>query len=679
MDLSMNVLEAIKRANQPRPAEHSVPLRLACAATVIVSLAAPASESEMPWSVAIASMLLVTAGMVFSYRTRESPPGWVKLAVAIGAVASLVWFVDRVGSGHVTDITGVEHPLTILFATILIVHCFHVPARRDLVFALGGSAGLMAVAAAQAIDLRFGLLVVVWGGCGLWALTRVWSAASSGGGSRWGTLIAGGAVLSAAAVAFLLLPAPTVAIRVDFQADAGSAGPVGNPGALAGDTGSPVQLSRPGQTSGPARVGGYLGFAGSLDTALRGRLGTTVVMQVRADRPTYWVGETFDTWTDNSWSSRSGLAGQVVLDQGSPFQIPPPRDVALAAGGRGDLQTFYIQNAVADLVFHADDARQVWFPASRLYYGKDGSIVSPIGLGRGAVYTVNSEVASPSPGELRAAEDPAGVDSALVSDYTRLPTSYARVRQLAESITAGATSNYDRAQALIGWIGANTHYSTDIPPLRSGADTVEEFLFGDRTGFCEQISTSLAVMLRTLGIPTREAVGYVPGPYNPITDLYQVRAEDAHAWVQVWFPGYGWQSFDPTAAVPAANPSPGGTALSDAGRFLDRLPWVPIGIVSGTVALSAVLVHVRRRRPTTWAEGAARRMERAGRRAGRPRRPSETIVEYGVVLDRATDSSGKWARLAAAIDGATYGGRVIEPDEGRRLVAATNAARGIRS
>ena len=69
-------------------------------------------------------------------------------------------------------------------------------------------------------------------------------------------------------------------------------------------------------------------------------------------------------------------------------------------------------------------------------------------------------------------------------------------------------------------------------------------------------------MLRTLGIPAREAVGYVPGPYNPITDLYDIQAKDAHAWVQVWFPGYGWQSFDPTAVVPLANPSPGSTLLA---------------------------------------------------------------------------------------------------------------------
>ena len=147
---------------------------------------------------------------------------------------------------------------------------------------------------------------------------------------------------------------------------------------------------------------------------------------------------------------------------------------------------------------------------------------------------------------------------------------------LARSVTARDTTTYDKVQSLIDWIGAHTHYSTNIPPLPAGADTVDEFLFGNRVGFCEQISTSLAVMLRSLGIPAREAVGYVPGGYNPITDLYQVHADDAHAWVQVWFPGYGWQNFDPTASVPATSPSPGATALQDVGTALRRIPPVPV-------------------------------------------------------------------------------------------------------
>jgi hypothetical protein len=174
-------------------------------------------------------------------------------------------------------------------------------------------------------------------------------------------------------------------------------------------------------------------------------------------------------------------------------------------------------------------------------------------------------------------------------------------------------------------------------------------------------------MLRTIGIPAREAVGYVPGSYNPITDLYEVEGKDAHAWVQVWFAHYGWQSFDPTAVVPLANPSPGGTLIHDADQALHHVPVVPLGIVLGLSALAASLIRWRRRRPPTWAIAVARRMERAGARAGRVRRPGETIAEYAAALDlMGGDASGTWTAVAFVIEASAYGDRQPSDDERRR-------------
>jgi Transglutaminase-like superfamily/Domain of unknown function (DUF4129) len=259
--------------------------------------------------------------------------------------------------------------------------------------------------------------------------------------------------------------------------------------------------------------------------------------------------------------------------------------------------------------------------------------------------------------------------AAVEESSLQLPHAYPRVEALAKKITAGDTTNYDRVASLIAWMGAHTHYSTDIPPLPAGADTVDEFLFGNRVGFCEQISTSLAVMLRSIGIPTREAVGYVPGPYDPITDLYQVRADDAHAWVQVWFPGFGWQSFDPTAVVPLASPAPGTVALDDIGRALTRIPIVPVAGALLGLALVAAFLHWRRSRPLTWAERIARSAERVGRRAGRPRRPQETFGEYATTLDDLTGSgSVAWRELAVPVEASAYGGHDPTPNAQRQMV-----------
>jgi hypothetical protein len=301
-------------------------------------------------------------------------------------------------------------------------------------------------------------------------------------------------------------------------------------------------------------------------------------------------------------------------------------------------------------------------------------------------------VTTPSAARLEHAVAGVTQSPAQEHSYTQLPRPYPKVAALARSVTAGATNTYDKVQMLISWMGAHTRYSTAIPPLRPGEDTVDEFLFGNRTGFCEQISTSLAVLLRSLDIPVREVVGYVPGPYNPITDLYEVRAEDAHAWVQVWFPGYGWQSFDPTAVVPLANPSPGATALRDAAHFLAQLPWVPMSAAAGVVGSCAAVIRWRRRRPVTWEQRVVRRMERTGRKAGRQRRGSETICEYARALDKLASARRpgrrhhaaprrggpealEWSDLAEIVQASAYGGREPSEESKRRVLACARRMR----
>jgi protein-glutamine gamma-glutamyltransferase len=397
------------------------------------------------------------------------------------------------------------------------------------------------------------------------------------------------------------------------------------------------------------------------------------VMQVRAQRPSYWVGETFDTWQGESWTE-SQQAPRRPLRESSPFILPISLgDVPF---GQSDLQTFYVSSATANLVFHAESADELWFPSGKVYVSSNGTIVSPIGLGSGSIYTVDSQVSSATPAQLRVDDSPDPLPPAVQQQEEQLPHVYPRVLALARSVTAGDTNTYDKVQSLIGWIGAHTRYSLNIPPLPPGADTVDEFLFGNRVGFCEQISTSLAVMLRSLGIPAREAVGYVPGGFNPITDLYQVHADDAHAWVQVWFPGYGWQDFDPTASVPPANPSPGATALRDVGSALGRIPPLPVALVLVAAGLAVVTVRWRRSRPPTWAAGVARRVERAGRRAGRPRRPSETLAEYAATLDElSAGTDPTWSRIASSVEASAYGGHDPSPEEQRALALEARRAR----
>ena len=454
-------------------------------------------------------------------------------------------------------------------------------------------------------------------------------------------MLALAATSTAAAAVFLVLPAPVVSSRVNFVSRAGNGGSIGVPGGLAGDSGTAAQLSRAGSPASRIRVGGYLGFAGSLNTALRGNLGNTLVMQVRAQRPSYWVGETFDTWDGQSWAESKPVPRR-PLRETSPFILPIP--VGNVPFGQSDLQTFYVESSTANLVFHAESAGELWFPAGKVYVAADGTIVSPLGAGQRIRlhrrFAGEHRHPRATPGCRQPLRTPRRRAAAGRAAAARLPAGLA----LARSVTAHDTTTYDKVESLIGWIGAHTHYSENIPPLPAGADTVDEFLFGNRVGFCEQISTSLAVMLRSLGIPAREAVGYVPGSYDPITDLYQVHANDAHAWVQVWFPGYGWQNFDPTAVVPLSPPSPGSTALHDVGSALRRVPPVPVVALlacGGLVVVDGALAPVTaddvggaggpRRRARRWPGGPA---PPARRDPGGVRRPARrTVGSRGIDLE----------------------------------------------
>lgn len=125
-----------------------------------------------------------------------------------------------------------------------------------------------------------------------------------------------------------------------------------------------------------------------------------------------------------------------------------------------------------------------------------------------------------------------------------------RIRALAEEITAGTTSRYDAGVALQSFFrdGSNFTYSTTVPDGETD-DTVWNFL-QDREGYCVQFATSMTMMARTLGIPARLAVGFLPGERTS-RSVYQVTGKDSHAWPELYFPGHGWVRFEPTPAVQA--------------------------------------------------------------------------------------------------------------------------------
>lgn len=168
-------------------------------------------------------------------------------------------------------------------------------------------------------------------------------------------------------------------------------------------------------------------------------------------------------------------------------------------------------------------------------------------------YEAESQLAQPDSEELRLAPNfsPGGRNTEI---YLRLPPLDARIPKLAEQITVDSPSNYDKAVAVEQYL--STHFGYTLEMSRSlPADPLANFLFERKKGHCEYFASSMAVMLRTLGIPSRIVTGFRGGEFNDLTGQYVVRASDAHSWVEAYFPGSGWVSFDPTPAgsLPARN------------------------------------------------------------------------------------------------------------------------------
>lgn len=120
---------------------------------------------------------------------------------------------------------------------------------------------------------------------------------------------------------------------------------------------------------------------------------------------------------------------------------------------------------------------------------------------------------------------------------------YAGAYALARRLSAGARTPYDVARRIESYLRQNYTYS-EQPPRR--AYPLEAFLLSDRSGYCQQFSGAMTLLLRMDGIPARVAAGFSPGVADPLAHRYRVRALDAHAWVEVYFQGVGWVPFDPT-------------------------------------------------------------------------------------------------------------------------------------
>ena len=395
------------------------------------------------------------------------------------------------------------------------------------------------------------------------------------------------------------------------------------------------------------------------------------VLEVTTERPMYLRTAALDTYEDQSWTAESIRGTPVAADGVISPEVEASSTEEVTVGVEvGDLR--------GELVPVPYPAIAVDGPLAEYFQHDDrnGTVILDGGeqIGEGDAYTVTAAVPDPDAARVGASEGFAP-DSHLTSLPDTVP---ARVEDLARQVTAEADATTPLQQALAIQDELQTwNYSLE-PPGGHGPDALDDFL-DSRTGYCEQFAATMALMLRTLDIPARVAVGYTPGTLvDPDEGRWQISHDNAHAWVEVLFGESGWLAFEPTprsdgnVLVPtAANLTPSDTAAGDtappdipdlggedalvpdtdgdvpfdgqslgeetdvtataAGDDRRTWPWVAAGL--GFVVAAWAALTARRSAPET-AGAAARvraareRAERLGQALGVPPRASDTDREF---------------------------------------------------
>jgi transglutaminase-like putative cysteine protease len=310
-------------------------------------------------------------------------------------------------------------------------------------------------------------------------------------------------------------------------------------------------------------------------------------MKVTSPVPSYWRANVLDTFTGDSWLG-SGLDEKVTPMQpdfrvlSSPYPTPPGTAVSEHFETQSVYTEFLFTGGVADQLKLVEPVR-VWVSdAGALRMEKtlgpdltyDVHAVVPqvdpaklVGLGRDYPPVAEPYVALPLPSAERVKEARAAGEDWLkmVTDSTPRGSEFAPIYDLNDQIVGTATDPYEIVLRVEQYLRDPANYHYTLTPRHSDLiSPYAKFLFDTHEGFCQQFSGSMALLLRLNGIPARVAVGFSTGR-SLGKGVYEVGSNNAHAWVEVFFPGIGWLPFDPTPGngLPLLSASSSTTGFAD--------------------------------------------------------------------------------------------------------------------
>ncbi|HYN48132.1 MAG TPA: transglutaminaseTgpA domain-containing protein, partial [Candidatus Nanopelagicales bacterium] len=433
-----------------------------------------------------------------------------------------------------------------------------------------------------------------------------------------------------------------------------------------------------------------------------------------------WRAVAYDRLVGNQWSRSETVdleipAGQELFAGTGdlPTEKVATREVSYVVRGVSGSLGLLVAPGIAATVDRTTrltlvkQGSEVWFASARV----DGP-ASYAATARVPIVTEGIEGAL-TENRLRATEADYAADLRAVYLDLQPDTAGADVRALLATVLEAARPRnaYDAARAIESYLAdpRNFTYDTDVLDVECGERGVADCFAVSRRGYCEHFATTMVVMLRVRGIPARLVEGYLPGERSAAGEE-TIRRSQAHAWVEAWFPGYGWVDFDPTAGVgqpqaidpgpviPTPTPGPSGAAgatprpteragidepngPAGGGGTPPRTPGIGPIIVLVIPAVIAMLIlavlWLRRRlaRPVQ-PQIVYRSVARMAGRLGHPRRPTQTVYEYlGSLSDAVPTARPELQLVARSTVETTYGRRRMPPE---RLAALGEAQRRLR-
>ena len=571
--------------------EESILLRVLVQALVIVGIIATdvAAQTQM----SIWAIPLSIVGAVWSWYQRKQSKVTVKFFLAIGMLAVLLAFFANL----LANINDTRMVLAELLVQVQVLHSFDLPRRKDLGYSMVIGLILVGVAGTVSQTLAFAPFLLVFLALALptlvldyrsrlglekidtYLFNRQPAKRAKGDRSHWlkfsplsprrlslFLLV----ILALGLTIFALMPrfpgyqlkTFPVSSSVDMENktfDAQNREVINPAYAKQGEkrTSSGAGSKAPAKGRGSLDDTFYYGFNSKINQNLRGELKKKALMRVRSQAPGFWRALAFDRYTGQGWEiSRNKQLSKLKRPRWSyRFFISFPIGVHQT---KQVIQTYTAISDLPNVIPALSYPQSLYFPTREVGLDPEGSLRSPAGLVEGLTYTVISEVPYRNRSLLRQASQE--YPKTIEKQYLQIPPEIlAPVREQTEALLAKSpkplTSAYEKALFLAQALKQNYTLKTELPFLQDDEDLVEAFLLRFQGGYADHFSSALTVMLRSLGIPARLAVGFAPGQFNPFTGYYIVHNTDAYALTEVYFPKFGWYTFDPIPGHPLIPPS----------------------------------------------------------------------------------------------------------------------------